>query len=314
MSREAVLEPQRLRPEGMRSRPVRMDPVFDDPEAVLALVRHAAPYQTMAAYMGYGAEGGLAGPPWFLTKTRADGLLAAPRWRAAACEAFGAQVVQPSHVVINLNGPSPVGPPHLDQPEYRGFGLAEAPLWLLMAMSRSRLFLPWLVPVASGLVWFWQGEGGDFEYWPDGPDAASALAGRPMWNTGVMSDNEAMWHRVGGFGPESQQRELERGLRAEALLGWSGGRWRILQEGGVLMDFAADEIRISLLWKALVFRDAAHLASFEDKRFDLDLQQVTDIFLADLAARGLRVRRPGDPANDPTWRALLEETYRIPFD
>jgi hypothetical protein len=310
-----ALRRQALRPEGIRSRPLRMDRVFDDPEEVLRIVERRAPYRTMVAYLGHGVPGeGAAGIPWFLDRPDAAILVHNPRWIAAARQVFGAEIVRPIHVTLNVNGPSPLGPPHIDQPAFRGFADAEAPLWLLMAMSRSGLFLDWLVPVASGLVWFWRGAEGNFEYWPDGPRGASVTATRPMWNTGVMGDNEVMWHRVGAFGRPERQMMLAHELKVSAQANWTGGGWEIRQDGGVLMTLGTDEMRVALLWKAQVFRDEAHLASFEDERYNLDMEQVTGIFLADLAARGVVGREPTDPAGDDDWRALLERSYVTPFE
>jgi hypothetical protein len=185
---------------------------------------------------------------------------------------------------------------------------------MLMAMSRSGLFLPWLVPVASGLVWFWRGAEGDFEYWPDGPQGRSVIEPRPMWNTGVMGDNEVMWHRVGAFGTPQQQDVLARELKVSAAAHWIGGGWEIRQDGGTLVALGADEMRVAMLWKAQVFRDEAHLASFEDDRYSLDMEQVTAVFLDDLRNRGVAAREPADPANDDDWRLLLERSYVSPFE
>jgi hypothetical protein len=44
------------------------------------------------------------------------------------------------------------------------------------------------------------------------------------------------------------------------------------------------------------------------------MEQVTGIFLADLAARGVVGREPTDPAGDDDWRALLERSYVTPFE
>lgn len=306
----AELAAVRLRPEGMRSKPVYMDRVFDDPDAVLRLIREGAPYRTVGAYLEHGLIAG--GMPWFLDRPDHPMLVENPNWFAAAREAFGAQIVKPIHVTLNVNGPAPLALPHVDQPAFRGFTDAQAPIWLLMAMSRSRLFLPWLVPVASGLVWFWRGEGGEFEYWPEGPEGEPVRVEPPMWNTGVMSDNEVMWHRVGAFGPEERQQKLMQ-VRASALADWTGDGWGISQDGETLMRLAPDEMRIALLWKAYVFRDEAHLASFEDSRLNLDMEQVIDIFCEDLARRGLPSGRPADPAADAEWRELLESAYVTPF-
>jgi len=170
------------------------------------------------------------------------------------------------------------------------------------------------VPVASGLVWFWRGADGDFEYWPDGPKANPVTAPRPMWNTGVMSDNEVMWHRVGAFGSPEHQATLMQKLKVSAEAHWTGSGWNIRQDADVLMALGGDEMRVALLWKAQVFRDEAHLASFEDERYNLDMEQVTGTFLADLAARGIAACEPADPTDDADWRALLERSYLTPFE
>lgn len=183
-----------------------MDRVFDDSERVLAAIRARAPFPTMVAYMGHGVpDAGPVGIPWFLDRPDEDFIVANPRWYDAAREAFDCEIVRPIHVTLNLNGPAPLGQPHVDQPKFRGIGEDGVPLWMQMAMSRSGLFADWLVPVASGLMWFWNGMDGGFEYWPDGPDAPSVTADRPMWNTGVMGDNEVIYHRVGAFEPERQR-------------------------------------------------------------------------------------------------------------
>ncbi len=292
-----------------------MDCVFDDPERVLATIHARAPFPTMLSYMGHGVpDAGGVGIPWFLDRPGDSFILENPNWFEAAREAFDCEIVRPIHVSLNLNGPAALGAPHIDQPKFRGIGEAGVPLWMQMAMSRSGLFADWLVPVASGLVWFWQGEEGAFEYWPDGPQATSVIAERPMWNTGVMGDNEVMWHRVCAFGPADQQDLLARQLRVDAMLHRTPGGWEVRQNGGVLLEFAEVEVRIAMVWKAYVFKDGAHLDSFEDRRFDLDAGQITDIFIADLGERGISASRPADPTADDSWRRLLDEVYRSPFD
>ena len=315
MAATAAARVERLRPEGMRSKPVYMDRVFDDPERVLNLVKARAPYRTMVDYLDHGLRNDQpVRIPWFLDRLHDDVLIANPNWFAAAREAFGVTIIRPYHVNLNINGPAPAGPPHLDLPRFRGLDETNAPTWLLSTMSQSQLFVSWLVPIASGLMWFWTGEEGGFEYWPDGPANASRRVESPMWNTGVMSDTEAMWHRVRGFGSRSAQERLANDLLASARIHWTGSRWEIRQDGTVLDVLAEAETRISLVWKAYVFRDETHLASFEDSRYDLHLATVVDIFHVDLDERGIVAPRPSDALADPDWRRLIEATYRTPFD
>jgi len=73
------------------------------------------------------------------------------------------------------------------------------------------------------------------------------------------------------------------------------------------------ETRISLLWKAYVFKDKAHLASFQNHAMDLTLSDVVDIYLLDLREKGVTAVRPSDPFKDTTWRKCLDEAYPQPF-
>ena len=309
-----VLRRQALRPKGIRSKPVRMERVFDDPDEALRLVRDLAPYKTVGTYYN-GGESDPNGfdPPWFLDEPDCDWLIQNPNWIAAAREAFDAKIVRPIRCVVNLNAPAPASPPHLDLPVFRGFEAPQVPIWLLMSMSRSGLFLDWMVPLASGIAWFWRGEGGGFDYWPDGPQGTSVSVQPPMWNIGVMSDNEAMWHRVGAIGPTERQSELATGVPGTAQMHLSESGWEIRQEARALASYTPEEVRISFVWKGYVFKDEAHLASFEDSSYDLDLDQVVDIFSEDLATRGCPSRRPADPFTDAEWRKVLEDSYLPPL-
>ena len=204
---------------------------------------------------------------------------------------------------------SPV--PHLDAAAYRGIFVPRAPVWLVYNMGASGLFEPWLVPVASGLAWFYRGEGGAFEYWPGGEHEVVLS---PMWNTGLMCDNEYTWHRVGAIGlPEEQQRLAGRLQSTDMLHAGGDGGWEIRDGEQLTERLEPEQIRISILWKADIFRDEDHLASFDDPSLDLDIGQVVEIYLEDLDARGIRAERPANPLADPAWRRLLEETYPPPF-
>jgi hypothetical protein len=288
--------------------------VFDDEAAVLRRIRELGPYYPVGVYNNAEQpEPEPMYPNWFLVEPDCDLIVQNPRWIAAAREAFAAEIVRPIRCVVNLNPPAPAADPHLDLPVFRGFSSPEMPIWLLMAMSRSRLFLDWLVPLASGVAWFWRGEGGEFAYWPDGPAGEPVAERPPLWNVGVMADNEAMWHRVGATGPAARQGEFAEGVPASARMDVLGEGWEIDRAGRRLAAYAADEVRISIVWKGYVFKDEAHLASFEDSAYDLDLDQVVAILHEDLAARGLATRPPADPLGDLAWRALLDRTYVSPF-
>ena len=304
-----------LRPAFMQSRPVRLDRVFSDPDAVVELIRARAPYPSLAEYHDMqDTLGGTNARPVFRGHFDDQSFWFNERWIGAARDSFSARIVRPFKCLVNLNGPMGIGGVHVDLPFYRGFGAPKAPVWLLMNMTYSGLFQPWMVPVASGLTWFWRGVGGAFEYWPDGLQSPPHVESPPMWNTGVMSDNEFMWHGVSPTGTLEEQTALEGALNGREKLHATGdGAWEIRDGTRVAARLSDAQVRISLLWKAFVFADEAHQASFEDRKMDLCIEQVVDIYRHDLSRRGISTLRPRDPFKDRQWRETLEQTYPYPF-
>ena len=303
-----------LRSQTIAVAPLRIEPVFDDPERVLAFIAERAPYPTLSKYHGFVRDGAY-GPlvlPWFRTHFDDALLVRNPHWIDGARRAFRARIVRPLRCVLNIQPAGPAGVAHLDLPVFRGSHRWPQHVWLLMSMSYSGLFAPWMVPVASGLAWFYRGEGGEFEYWPDGPDRPAQRETPPLWNAGQISDNEYMWHRVGAIGRPAEA--LAPGvLHAEDELHHVQGSWEIRGGAQVKARFDADQLRISLLWKAYVFEDEQALASFENHDADLDLAQVVEIFSRDLERRNIAFDPPSDPLRDPAWKKLLVESYPAAF-
>jgi hypothetical protein len=316
MAVSTLTRSDRLRPAAMQSKPVIVDQVFSDPQAFMRLVQNHAPYETQALHDRMGdTMGWKAAFPWFKLRKADPDFLNIPAFIEASKQAFSASIVQPFMAAINVYGPMKSGPPHLDGPRYRGLTFEQAPIWLLMNMTYSGLFHDWAAPMASGLAWFYDGEGGEFEYWPDGPEGRPARIEPPLDNFGVVSDNEFMWHRVGPIGPAALQDKLHFQLRPTDLLHCLGnGSWEIRDGDRIVQRLDRHEVRISLLWKAFVFRDEAHLASFEDASLNLGLEQVVDIYRTDLAKRGIAAERPADPCTDEDWRKILQTAYAPPFD
>jgi hypothetical protein len=303
-----------LRSPAIAVEPLRIDPVFDDPDRVLAFIAEHAPFPTLAKYHGFARDGayGEGVLPWFRSHFDDELFVQNPRWIDGAKRAFHAQIVRPLRCILNIQPASPAGVAHLDLPVFRGSHRWPQHVWLLMCMSYSGLFAPWMVPVASGLAWFYRGEGGEFEYWPEGPDRLSQRETPPLWNVGQISDNEYMWHRVGAIGRAEEV--LAAGvLHADDELHHANGGWEIRGGGQVKARFAADPLRISLLWKAYVFTDEQALASFEKHDADLDLAQVVEIFARDLERRGIAFERPSDPLRDPAWQKLIVASYPASF-
>jgi len=315
MLAQAAAKVERLRPAALESKPVFMPRVFDDPEEAVRRIYARAPYATSYGYHRIGDTlMRMDAPPWFRGDFNDDYFLRNPAWLAAAAESFSATIVRPTTCIVNLNAPMEEGPLHTDQPAFRGMARPEAPVWLLNVLTYSQLFQPWMVPIASGLAWFYRGEGGGLEYWPDGLQAPPHRVDPPLWNEGLMSDNEFTWHRVGAIGPAERRRPPERGLNAASMLHHlPDGAWEIRDGEALVERLAPDEVRIGLLWKAQVFRDEDHLASFHNRDMDLTIDEVTEILLEDLDAKGVRPERPSDPMQDAGWRHILQEAYPRPF-
>ncbi len=291
--------------------PIRLEPVFDDPAPALACVRAGAPYRLLTVVdRGYG---GAYHDPWFRAywavpgKTflkEAEALLHEPRLIEAAQRSFGAKVIRPQTLMINLTASMPASPPHVDLPYFRGAPARDHPVDLLMTMGRSRLFERWAIRVASALCWFHVGAGGAFEYWPDGPNAPPRALGPPLWNVGLVSDNDRMLHRAQAVGPSSE--ELPSGLlrRSALLYAADGGGWEIRDEGEVVVRYPVERVRISILWKAHALADAAAAALVDDGSDDLDAETIVRVFADDAKHRDVALRETDDPQDRDWIRAV----------
>lgn len=308
-----------VRPTTQIAPPVRLERAFDDPGGVLELFRRGAPYKTIAAVQRQPDERPCSA--WFrnfwalggkVVFEGAEPFFHNPNFIEAARRAFRAEVVRPWAMMTNLNLPADGAPPHLDLPFFRGVHQREVPGWMLTPMGYSGLFHEWAIPVASAITWFYDSEGGEFEYWPDGLDAPSRVVGPPYSNTSVLADNEYMYHRVGPTGSPDEYWGLN-SMPYHARLGLDpSGDWEVREGDRVIARLPYRKVRLSVLWKAFCFETRAMADSYDDHSHDLTPEMVTTIFCDDLSRRGIPFRRPADPFNDPDWRQLLFDVYGAP--
>lgn len=311
--------------------PVVLDHVLDDPALVRQLAERNAPYFPVQRYFASAqeqralssaraeaasdAEPVVVGPvfrgDWAFDRPLVEGvepILAHPQLSEAARTVFDAAIVRPRIVYANLSLPMPGGDTgHTDVPEFRGIDRTRYPVWLLVTMGRSGLFERWRVRIATAVAWFYDGAGGEFTYWPDGPDRRP-LTRPAATNTAVVGDNDVMFHRVEGIGGADD--DMVRGLTLDSQLTWmGGGQWQAIERGRALVTYPFEKIRISVSWKARVFADADEARCYDEHRDDLALAQVLAAFRADLAARGTPVALPTDPLHDAAFVAALSRTY-----
>jgi hypothetical protein len=302
-----------------RVEPIVIDTAYDDPAAVLDLVRRSGPYPCMAGSPGY-AGYDMPASPWFrtvwatggrCTQPGAEPVFENPHFAAAAQRAFGADIVRPLTIVVNLMGPMPAGLPHLDIPTFRGLERESTTPWMLSMMGSSGLFERWAVRVAGAITWFYDGAGGPYEWWPHGPTGGSRVLEPPFGNRALVGDNDYMFHRVGAIG-DPRQFDASCAFPRSSSIVHADGAWQVRDGGAHHLTFADDQIRISLLWRGLAFVDDADATRFDDHSDDLDLDTVVDTFLADLHAHDTPCPRPADPLRDPDWMATLTHFYGHP--
>ncbi len=307
--------------------PVVLDTAVDDPGLVRSLIDAHQPYWPVQRYFAnsaeYAALSGQAEPaqmiiaPVFRGNWATDGeplhgvrpILESARFADAARRLFGAEIVRPTTVYVNLTWQLPFaqGAGHTDVPAFRGFDRTKYPITFLTMMGLSGLFEDARVKVATAVAWFYRGADGGFEYWPAGVDGASVVHEGAIDNTAIVADNDFMWHRVRPTG------RVEDGMvtltREAELVRRDSGAWAISEEGVDRAVFPAEQLRVSLSWKAIAFHDEADRRRHDDHTEDLDLDEVLSRFAADFAGCDEPLDIPADPVADPDFVRTLGTAY-----
>ena len=308
--------------------PILLDRAFEAPERIRDLVRRHGPYWPTMRYVANASElSALDGRareieivPWFrgdwaYGEPRVEGaeeILANPVFAEAAHTLFEAEVVRPQIVYVNVNGPMAVGPAHIDVPAFRGVDRTEYPVTFLHLMHRSGLFEAQRVSIATAVAWFYEGEGGAFEYWPDGVEAPPRRIEAPMSNRAVVGDNERMFHRVASIGAAGAPPLRGASLDVELVCAEDGESWSAVDDGVSLARYASRDIRVSVSWKAEVFADSEAARIREEHLDDLRLAEVVEVLRQDLDDRGIDVSPAEDPLRDEAFIRALNEAYPLP--
>jgi len=231
---------------------------------------------------------------------------------ALAQEYWGARYAKPTHMLFNLCGPHHSGlSPHLDAVTFRGVRIENSPVWLQNVMGKSGLFTEYLVKMAQVITWWYLGENGTFTYWPDGPLGDPQHLDHPLWNKGVVVQNEAMFHRGDPVG-RPDERDLP-GLKHRSLLGYDAERddWVITTDGEVVRRYRPPEMRLLVHWSAEVYADMAEVEKNMDHSADLTHDVVFERLLVDMRSKGMVVAEPSDPMHDAEFIRALIATYTI---
>jgi hypothetical protein len=234
------------------------------------------------------------------------------RFLAEVKSYWGAQYAKPTLMLFNICGPHNTGlDPHLDATTFRGIRIENTPVWMQNVMAKSGLFTDYIVKMAQVITWWYRGPEGTFTYWPNGPLEPPKKLEHPLWNKGVVVQNELMFHRGDPVG-RPEQRAIE-GLKHRSLFGYDAedDSWAITTDGTPVRRYQPEDIRFLVHWNAEVYADMDECRKIMDHTDDLTHELVVDTFLADLRARGRRVEVPSDPFHDIDFIHALIETYTI---
>jgi hypothetical protein len=229
----------------------------------------------------------------------------------AARVVHGRTVIEPAIVFANLMVPGQELAVHTDVPEFRGCNRKVMPQWLLVAMHHSGLFDSWRMPIATGVAWFHDCDGGEFCYYPGGAER-SAVAKQVGRDTALLFDADSVFHGVDRIAAADAGAEIAP-LRPGMSLDHAGGdRWVVREaEGGeVVAAYAWEDLRFSVSWKAYCFEDEHEQRTWREHADDLTLDVVVDRFVVDLRSRG----RIGDevPGNPDLGLMIIDEYIRFP--
>lgn len=192
--------------------------------------------------------------------------------------------------------------------------------------------------------------GGDFLFWPDGAAANSTvpLAHPPRRNSAIMLDGSLIPHGTAMFRPNERHtlpvEKLRRGAptalqfepaaatstpaaaaaAAGGSKGTAGGRWTLTVDGAPVQQYSPEQVRISLVWRAMCFaseadRDRYH-SSDAAVNPPLALGDVLETLRSDLVRRGKMA--PDEQMEPLHFAQLLLATYvdypwpaqRMPFN
>jgi hypothetical protein len=246
----------------------------------------------------YGDEVRVPGVEPFL---RHDGFVAAAR------RLYGRPVVEPAIVYANLLVPGQELAIHTDVPEFRGVNRTRHPQWLLVVMRHSGLFEEWRMPIATAVAWFHDCEGGEFAFYPGGPDAPP-VAHRVRYNTAILLDTDTIFHGVDRVAETAEPVDrLSPGMRLRCD---GDDAWSVVAGDEVVTRYRWRDLRFSVSWKAYCFADEAERRAWRTGTDDLRVEDVVDRLVDDLRARGrIDGARPDDHA---LVELLIDEYVRFP--
>ncbi len=225
---------------------------------------------------------------------------------AAARQIHGREVIEPAIVYANLLVPGQELTVHTDVPEFRGANRKLMPQWLVVAMHHSGLFDEHRMPIATGVAWFGDGDGGEFAVYPDGADQPG-VAYPVRFNTAMVLDTDSVFHAVD---PVARSHATLPELTPDMTLGpVSDGTWAVSSGDTEVARWDWGELRFSISWKAYCFESVEERDAWQTHDDDLSVESVLATLRDDLADRG---RLTGDTTPRDLALMIIDTYIRFP--
>jgi hypothetical protein len=226
---------------------------------------------------------------------------------------WNAEYAKPQLMLFNINGPcANRDPGHLDSPSFRGVRHENAPTWLTSVMGKSGIFRDYLIKMAQVITWFSLDESSGFTYWPDGPLKPPQRLTPPVYNRGVVVQNEMMVHRGEANGRLHLQHPA--GLAFDTVFtGDPNDRehWLLKNGDEVIARHHTDELRFLVHWSAEVFADFDELKKNMDGSDDLTIERAIDMLVDDVNKKGITLEVPTEPLHDAQFIQTLNAVYDL---
>ena len=183
----------------------------------------------------------------------------------AARALHGRPHVVPNIVYANLLLPGQELAVHTDVPEFRGANRKRYPQWLIVVMHHSGLFERWRMPIATGVAYFGACKGGEFAFYPDGPNGAPRDARREAQHRRAARHR----HRLPRRRPRARRpcrcRRCARAPSCASIREPATGA-RAPSRASRSRTYRFGELRFSVSWKAYCFADEAERELVEAPR------------------------------------------------
>lgn len=135
----------------------------------------------------------------------------------------------------------------------------------------------------------------------------------PVYNRGVVVQNEMMVHRGEANGPVEQQ--VPAGLAFDTVFaGDPADRdgWVLRNGDEVIARHHTDDLRFLVHWSAEVFSDYDELKKNMDASDDLTIDKAIDMLVDNLAKTGTKLDiPPSAPLHDPEFIGALNSAYDL---